>query len=254
MAAEDHPEQGNEDKQKELVDLLKGITADGKKLEAMGRQAIQAGRLSQDVAPEMAEVYATIPANSLPRPDWEREIGNWTSWRASISQMSKYMPSITGMTVSSVNSAYSTASTSWFGAQGNLGKPMPPAFANVTKVIERYESADKAIAAMKKLGLDNRGGMSRPATELLAEAKAAMERPLVGDGGPPSILLPLRESINVAIAELLRRRPQQEPTGNAKDKIVSIGRHCGHASLASGYFEKIGDEALKLLNELSGGK
>jgi hypothetical protein len=251
---EEHPDQSIEDMQEELVELLKGVTAQGKKLEAMGREAIQAGRLSQDVAPGMVEVYATIPASSLPRSDWQREIDNWTGWSTGISQMSNYMPAITGMTVSSVNSAYSTASTSWFGDPGNLGKPTPTAFTYVTKVIERYESADKAIAAMKNLGLDNRGGRSRPATDLLAESKAAMERPVIGDGGPPSILLPLRESINVAVAELLRRRQQQEPTGNAKDKIESIGRHCRHASYTASYFEKIGDEALKLLNELSGGK
>ena len=117
--------------------------------------------------------------------------------------MSYFMPAITGMTVSSVNSAYSTASSSWFSIPSNVHQPVPPAFTKVTKVIERYESADKAIAAMQKLGLDHRGGTSRPATELLAEAKAAMERPVIGEGGPVTILVPLRESINAALAELV---------------------------------------------------
>lgn len=164
------------------------------------------------------------------------------------------MPGISGMTVSSVNSAYSTASSWWFTDPNNSLKPMPPGFTTVTKVIERYESVDKAIVAMQKLGLDLRGGTSRPATELLAEAKAAMERPVVGEGGPVSILVPLRESINTVLAELVRRRPLQEDTGNAKDKILSIGRHCGHASLATSHFEEIGDKAYSLLKELSSGK
>ncbi len=49
MADEKDSNENNEEKQKELVDLIKGIPADGKRLEAMGRQAIEAGRLSQDV-------------------------------------------------------------------------------------------------------------------------------------------------------------------------------------------------------------
>lgn len=69
MIDEENSNEGNEEKQKELVDLIKAIPTDGKKLEAMGRQAIEAGRLTQDVAPGMAEVYATIPANSLPRSE-----------------------------------------------------------------------------------------------------------------------------------------------------------------------------------------
>ncbi len=69
MIDEENSNEGNEEKQKELVDLIKAIPTDGKKLEAMGRQAIEAGRLTQDVAPGMAKVYATIPANSLPRSE-----------------------------------------------------------------------------------------------------------------------------------------------------------------------------------------
>jgi len=56
------------------------------------------------------------------------------------------------------------------------------------------------------------------------------------------------------LAELVRRRPLQEDTGNAKDKILSIGRHCGHTSLAASHFEEIGDKAYGLPKELSGGK
>jgi hypothetical protein len=71
MAHEQDSNESNEEKQKELVELLKAIPADGKKLEAMGRQAIEAGRLSQDVAPGMAEMYAGISAKSMPRSHWE---------------------------------------------------------------------------------------------------------------------------------------------------------------------------------------
>ena len=87
MADEQDSNETNEEKQKELVELLKAIPADGKKLEAMGRQAIEAGRLSQDVAPGMAEMYAGISAKSMPRSHWEGEIANWTTWREHIADV-----------------------------------------------------------------------------------------------------------------------------------------------------------------------
>jgi hypothetical protein len=76
---------------------------------------------------------------------------------------------------------------------------------------------------MLRLGLDRRSGNDRPALDLLHEAKSAMDRPVLGDGGPTSVLIPLRESIDAAIAELVRRRAKQEPVKGWKEKVVSVG-------------------------------
>ena len=118
----------------------------------------------------------------------------------------------TAMTASSANTAISGV-TMIFGGSPPLIPPPPAAEAAMTtlfETLERYPQAGKAIASMRRLGLDRRGGDSRPALDLLNEAKGAMERPVVGDGGAVSVLISLRECIGAAIAELVRRRPKQE--------------------------------------------
>ena len=106
---------------------------------------------------------------------------------------------------------------------------------------------------MRRLGLDRRVGERRSAADLLNEANGAMERPVVEDG-VTSVLIPLRESINTVITELLRRRPQQESTKNWNDKVVSICNHCGIASLPAAQFAKLGNDAELLMGELSRAK
>ncbi|PYM23226.1 MAG: hypothetical protein DMD78_12530 [Candidatus Rokuibacteriota bacterium] len=90
--------------------------------------------------------------------------------------------------------------------------------------------------------------------ELLNEARAALELPAFQEGGPASVLLPLRECINGAISELVRRRPRQEPAGKTREKLASIGTQCGRSGLDKSYFDRIAADADLLLNQLSGSK
>ena len=61
----------------------------------------------------------------------------------------------------------------------------------------------------------------------------------------------LRESINAAVSELLRRRPNQEPARKLGDKIKSIGRQCNYEYLNQEHFEGIATNAEVLVNECS---
>jgi hypothetical protein len=90
--------------------------------------------------------------------------------------------------------------------------------------------------------------------ELLEEARAVLEQPAFSDGGTASVLIPLRECIDSALAELLKRRPQQEPAGTLRDKIRSLGRQCGRPGLRADHFDRLADDADALHRDLSAAK
>src|SRR2546425_4128039 len=122
------------------------------------------------------------------------------------------------------------------------------------QTLERFPLTEQAQSSMRRLGLDRRGGSRRAPPELLAQARGALELPGFQEGGPASVLIPLRERIEAAIAELLRRRPTQEPAGKAREKLTSLGRQCRRDGLDEAYFERRAVEADPLLNDLSGAK
>jgi hypothetical protein len=117
--------------------------------------------------------------------------------------------------------------------------------AQLGQILDRPHLLDEVQSSMRRLGLDPR---------LLNEANGALERPVLHEGGPVSVLITLRECINRALAELLRRRPMQEPASKMCDKLTSLGRQCARAALQEAHFERLGVEGDLLLNDLSSAK
>ena len=107
---------------------------------------------------------------------------------------------------------------------------------------------------MQRLGLNSRGGIARLPLDLLQEARSALDRPVVGDGGPVSVLVSLRECIDAVITELVRRRPRQEKVKGWSGKIVSVGEQCARPMLAAGHFSRLGGDAESLMDLLSEAK
>jgi hypothetical protein len=241
-----------DEKKEEAIRLMESAPAEAKKLEALSQQITEAARLTSDMAMPLAQIFKVIPTNGLPPGGWDREISNWRTWHAGAAAFQGMgLGSFGVMSMGSVNSAYTTASMYVLG--GAQSPATTEAYETISHRLERHDLTGKAIASMQRLGLDRRGGNHRPALDLLNEAKSAMDRPVVGDGGPVSVLLSLRQSIDAAITELVRRRPIQGPVRGWKDKVMSIGTECG-ITMPTGHFDKLGADADRLMNELSGAK
>jgi hypothetical protein len=109
-------------------------------------------------------------------------------------------------------------------------------------------------AGMQRLQLDLDSPWSRAPTDLLNEAERALLLPVIGDGGPTSTLLTIRECIDGAISGLIPRRPTQEPAKSWGQKLSSIARQCGHPDIAVDVVERLAEDVGMLMNELSGAK
>jgi hypothetical protein len=107
-------------------------------------------------------------------------------------------------------------------------------------------------AQMKRLKLDGGTARYRNPVDLLEEAYLGVRYPVSAQGSASSVLLTLRGSIDRSIEELFRKCPVREKAGNRRDRILSIGLHCGKRDLALAHFDSLAADDEVVNRELSG--
>jgi len=242
-----------------LLRLLSHVESKAEHLEALGRDIVQSARLSRDVAGPIRDIALQVPSDGVLPRDWARQLENWQSWHDVAGELEKSGTAVKSFAaVSMAATSYSCATfttvplTSFASLQ--IEADIEGARARLRYTLERFPLVDDALAEMRRLRLDAHGGNYRTPVELLDEARGALDRPAVQDGGPVSVLIPLRECIHSTISELLRRRPTQEPVVKVADKLASLGRQCSRPGLEEAHFERLGADADGLLNGLSSAK
>jgi hypothetical protein len=245
----------DDEKKEELLRELAKADSNAEQLEKDIKDIGKGLRLVRDATKPYSRMVKLTPAGEMPPGSLDSQLSTWKGWNAGAQQFSQFLSSVpmSAMNYGSVNSAMHSASSYLTVLKPLDGLAMKQAMDQLTGAVSKQELADKALGLLKTLDLDHRPADRKSPLDLLNEAREAMERPATDDS-VASITLPLRQSIEGAIAELTRRRPVQEKTGNAKAKITSIGVHCGKAGLSASYFEQKGEEATELLNKLSGTK
>ncbi len=234
-----------EGQKKELLDLLSEAPAKASRVEKLARDIQQSASFVREVAPAVREYVEQVPANSLTREEWLRQIKGWQVWHESAVLTSTTLSSTFGATAYAATSA---ANTAVFVTSGVTQTPqMQNAEIKIKRILHRAPLLEEARASMRRLGLDQRSIGERPAMDLLEEAHASLGT------GPTSALVTLRESIWAAISQLNRRKPKQE-AGSGSDMLTSIGRQCGWSHLDVSYFERLAVDWDTLVKELSGGK
>ena len=243
-------------KKEEFVTEISEAKSEAARLEALGQEIARVGRYVQDVAGPMGDLVSALPAETLSAEVWERETQGWRAFRVAAGKVEKYRTVVSSLSATSL-AATSTSTGMLVTIATSITPPSPKVQSATSQLHEALASlplADRAHASMRRLGLDRGATGRRAPLDLLEEARGALERPAVQQGGAPSTLLTLRESINGAMTDLLRRRAKQEPAGKDSEKVVSIGRQCGRDGLDPGYFDRLAAQAGPLLDELSGSK
>jgi hypothetical protein len=246
-------------KKEELLRLIGDADAEAHRLESQAQEVVQFSRFIQDVTEPLRDIVGLAPVDALALEEWDRQVEGWRSWHETTRQLSNSITACStyGALTEAVTNTTVSGVMPVFG-DGLSALAPPPAFqASKTKLfqtLERFPLFDRALASMRRLRLDWRGGNSRTPTDLLQEAKGALERPVIADGGPVSVLLPLRESIDAVLTELVRRRPTQGQVKGWSRKIVSVGGQCAMPAMPANHFERLGTDAETLMNELSGAK
>jgi hypothetical protein len=237
--------------------VLSDAEREARDLVQTGHDLVRAGQLAADMAALHREVVSQVPDDRLLPDVCHRQIDSWSSWRDGAIKFKHYTN--VGSLVALSQAVANTCSSEFI---VSASPPLPESIEVVVengklqlhRILERTPLLDEARALMQRFGLDTRGGSFRPPLDLLNEAGGALERPVVHDGRPTSVLITLRECIEATLSELVRRRPLQEPGAKVGGKVTSIGRQCARADLPSGHFERLGTDGDILVNDLSSTK
>jgi hypothetical protein len=253
MPEEPKEEEKPVEKKDELLRELSDVEQQAQRLETFGQDVVRSARLSRDVVPPIRDIVSRLPSGALSPDDWDRQIEGWRSWKAGASELEKFDTAANSF--AALSFAGTNTSTQAFLAIYEARYPeIEAAASRLHQVFERFPLSGQARSSMQRLGLATRAGDYRTPLELFNDAQAALERPASRAVAPASVLIPLRECIDSAISELLRRRPQQEPAGRLREKLMSIGRQCARPGLHGPHFERLAADGEALNRDLSSAK
>lgn len=144
------------------------------------------------------------------------------------------------------------------GLDGSLPAPQreqaKQARKNLGDVIDRSFKKEDVVALMRQFHLDKAQASKKSAVEQFEIAWAAFERQLTQSSPINTSLIPMRECIETVIAELIRRRRNQEPARSQQDKIHSIGNQLSRPGIVKSVIVNWAIEWGRLVEELSGSK
>ena len=241
-------------KKEKLLRILTDVERVAASLETMGQTMIQEARRSRDVAAPLRDTITYSPTDWFQSEQLDRGFASWDAWQVMARHLQASQTSVNSFVASASGAINTTASLILITRPIATAREMQYARSQFIRVLDRSALVDQARSSMTRLGLDARGGNARTALELLEEAHSALERPVINDGGPTSVLMPLRESVDAAITELIRRRSVQEKVTGWRGKVTSLGQQCARSGLSAAHFDRIGSEADELMNRLSGFK
>jgi hypothetical protein len=195
----------------------------------------------------------------MPAQKWDLEIDRWRAWNSSAETLLYVLSDVKSFGAVNASTTAGVSLTAMYAIQSPSISPadleaLRYASIRFHATIDRPTIAEEVRTAMRRLSLDARSEVYRSALTILDEAVAAINIPVAGDGGPIAPLVTLRECIEAAIAELIRRRRVQEPAKPFREKIHSLGRHCAVSGLPGGFFDRLVADGEKLIDDLSDGK
>jgi hypothetical protein len=190
------------------------------------------------------------PGDSAFRPqDWTNLKGAWTAVRDQALAVSQGLIGASTFSATTVSAALTTSLSV---SVGFVSNPSAPPVVQLQTVLQRSRLFEDVLELLIVFGLNVGHQGSRSPTELLREGHTALAQSSAAGTSPVSVLISARESIDHALAILIRRRAQQEPV--RKQKVVSIGAQCGLDGLDADHFARLEANFSALSTRLSASK
>jgi len=219
-------------------------------VQSQAQQIVGDASLTRDLARPLQQWACSLPDDSaLPGDSWQGLIGAWSANRDQARRLSLDLTRASTFSGTTFSSALTTSVTVTL-SSGIINPPLPP-IAEIQTILQRPVRFQEALQALTAFGLNVGFTGSLSATELLEAAHAALTRPSGSEVAAASVLIPARESLDAALAALLRRRPKQE---EAKSKVVSIGDQCAKDGFDAGHFLRLDSDLALLRKRLSESK
>lgn len=252
-------EEDTEKLKKQLLNEVQATKSEAQDLVLSGQKIIEDGQRVIDLTEAVENVFKQLPTDScVSSGELEKQIETWKIAKKGILMAKEtllganinnpiFLVSTTASTIGS------QALFDEFPSQYNR-QPFIQAIGKLENVLDKMEWVQLAEEQLIRLSLDTSSSSKQSALSQLRQAKEAFLRPVTSEISPAAILIPIREAINTAIDDLLRRRPFQEEAKNRFKKIISIGTQCGKMHLPPNQLEVLAKQAETIMDELSSAK
>ncbi|TKS57999.1 MAG: hypothetical protein EWM72_03311 [Nitrospira sp.] len=247
------------DAEREKQELLRAL-AETKEIAPQliekGRNLTEAGQSALDLASIVESVASKAPAEFFRHPTFANVSSGFREFN-SVAQTQYGQITEDVRLLGILHSTTTTTSVTTFAVAfasfGSTTDAMPE-LKSMEMLLHRSVDVAKVRESMKTLGLDATHGDIRSPVMLLCTAEEALRRPFANEGYATAVLVPLRESIQGCVDELLKLRPTVEKAGGWADKVASIARHCGKIANSPDHVDRVAATTYTLINELSAAK
>jgi hypothetical protein len=225
------------------------IAADAKR-KAIAGEIVEEAAEGEAIAKATRTIVSSWPVSST-RSD--QLIRLTEGWRLRADQSEGALTRLQGSPVFQLSTATASLTTTMAPRvlSGWVGPEAEAASEQLRSILFRPSLFDEVRSLMTRLGLDATRPGFRSSVECLEAAHAALKRTGAGGPDPTAVLIPARESIDRALADLMQRLPKQTTAGSSAAKIAVIGGQCAADGYSSAHFALLGDTVTELRDDLS---
>jgi hypothetical protein len=247
------------DDEREKQELLRALAETKEiapKLIEKGRNLTEAGQSALDWASTVESLASKVPGGLFRHPTLTNVSSGFREFNSIAQRQSEQITEdvkLIRILHSTTTTTSVTSSAIVFTALGSSGDAMPE-LKSMDMLLHRSVDVAKVCESMKALGLDAPHGNIRSPVELLRTAEEALRRPFSNEGYATAVLVPLRESIQACVDELLKLRPTVEKAGGLANKLASIARHCGKDGISPDHIDRVAATTHMLIDALSAAK
>jgi len=246
------------DPKDELEGLIHESKKNSKKIIEQAREFLKMGQFMNDLAEASEKVIKNTLSSGI---CWEPLIDAWKYANEQQDKILTKMGTLSLQSITSTGSAVAYAMSEFanpnninqFVSINNLDEARNASM-ELAQVIDKFTEKDNILRLLQQYGLSNATPDRKSPSELFKTAWEAFEGPVKRGNPADTSLIPMRECINSTIAEMLRRRPRQEPAKSQREKIISIFRQIGEDGISEWAVENMATRWEKLVGELSSSK
>ena len=237
----------------ELLSLTKTTKEVSDKLMDKGRNLVEAGQSARELAIAF-EGVATSSPDGFFNEKFVTSIASGFKEFNSVANSQIQAVALDKKLVQLAQGNLSSVAITTSAAASLSGAGLPREWKAITELLHRTTDVGAVKRQMSDFGLAVPRGDICSSLQLFEAAEGALKRPFSDEGYATAVLVPLRESVQRAVDELLKRRAHVEKTGGWETKVVSIGQQLRKTEVSDDQLARIAASTHTLIDHLSAAK
>jgi hypothetical protein len=249
------PDNREDVKKRELMGLIDEVSEKSEKVIVKSHALVKEGQFQKKMAVIAKGLIEMIPDDTyIPSGYWDNQISMWGSNATRLDLIDK-MATVPAARATTASLAWST---SGFQKDIFIRKMSADNEAVVKRkrdelneLLKSSEWNKNVEIEFERLRMDKDTQYGKSALSLLRSSHEALVKPSGISPNENAVLIAARECIHGCLADLLRKRPRQEPAGKVAEKVRSICEQMGFGHVTRENIEQLAEKAEMLVKYLS---